>query len=75
MTAQPVYEILIEGQFDEASVAAFDGLDVTYRGKLMVITGTFDQAALHGLLERIMLLGFDVVEARRVPSPRPRESR
>lgn len=74
MTAQPVYQILVEGQFDEASVAAFGGLDVTYQGKLMVITGTFDQAALHGLLERIMLLGLDVVEARRVSGSRRRES-
>jgi hypothetical protein len=74
MTAQPVYQILVEGHFDEASVAAFGGLDVTYKGKLMVITGTFDQAALHGLLERIMLLGLDVVEARRVSSSRRRES-
>jgi hypothetical protein len=75
MTAQPVYEILVEGQLDEDSAATFAGLDVTYRGKLMVITGAFDQAALHGLLERIMLLGLDVVEARRVSSSRQRESR
>jgi hypothetical protein len=70
---QPTYEIRIAGQFDEACAAAFAGLDVTSHGEIMVITGEFDQAALHGLLERIRLLRLDVVEARRVSGP-PRRS-
>jgi hypothetical protein len=70
MTAQqPMYEIRVAGQFDEACAAAFAGLDVTSHGGVMVITGEFDQAALHGLLERIRLLGLDVMEARRVSGP------
>jgi hypothetical protein len=66
---QPTYEIRIAGQFDEACAAAFAGLDVTSHGAVMVITGEFDQAALHGLLERIRLLGLEVVEASRVSGP------
>lgn len=66
---QPTYEIRIAGQFDEACAAAFAGLDVASRDGVMVITGEFDQAALHGLLERIRLLGLDLVEARRVSGP------
>jgi hypothetical protein len=70
MTAQqPTYEIRVAGQFDEACAAAFAGLDVASDGGIMVITGEFDQAALHGLLERVRLLGLDVVEARRVSGP------
>jgi hypothetical protein len=50
---------------------AFAGLDVAPGDGFTVITGEFDQAALHGLLERIRLLGLDLLEARRV-SGRPR---
>ena len=68
---QPTYEIRIAGQFDETCAAAFAGLEVASRDGVMVITGEFDQAALHGLLERIRVLGLDLVEARRVSgSPR-----
>jgi hypothetical protein len=70
-----MYEIRIAGQFDETCAAALAGLDMTSHGGVMVITGEFDQAALHGLLERIRLLGLDLVEARRVRRPprRPAE--
>ena len=71
MRAEPTYEIRIAGQLDEATVTAFAGLDVTSQEQVTVITGQFDQAALHGLLEKIRLLGLDLVEARRIGgSPR-----
>jgi hypothetical protein len=64
------YEIRIAGQLDEAAIAAFGDLDVSVHRAVTVVTGDFDQAALHGLLERIRLLGLDLVEARRVPGRR-----
>ncbi len=71
MRAEPTYEIRIAGQLDEATAMAFAGLDVASHGQVTVITGQFDQAALHGLLEKIRLLGLDLVEARRIGgSPR-----
>jgi hypothetical protein len=71
MRAQLSYEIRVAGQLDEACVAAFAGLRVASDGKVAVIAGTFDQAALHGLLERIRQLGLDLEEVRRVrASPR-----
>jgi hypothetical protein len=60
------YEIRIAGRLDETATAAFAGLDVTLRGKVTVIRGEFDQAGLHGVLERIRYLGLDLVEVRRV---------
>jgi len=72
MRAQlPIYEIRLAGPLDETREAAFAGLNVASHGQVTVITGEFDQAALHGLLERIRMLGLDLVEARRV-SGRPR---
>jgi hypothetical protein len=69
-----VYEIRIAGRLDEATMIAFAGLEVASRGQVTVITGEFDQAALHGLLERIRSLGLDLMEARRVRAP-PRAHR
>jgi hypothetical protein len=66
MRAQPTYEIRIAGQLDETTITAFADLAVTSRGEVTVITGQFDQAALHGLLEIIRSLGLDLLEARRI---------
>ena len=62
----PRYEIRVAGRLDEAAGRSLAGLDVSTRGALTVIAGEFDQAALHGLLERIRSLGLDLLEARRV---------
>ncbi|HLK78381.1 MAG TPA: hypothetical protein VKU77_32630 [Streptosporangiaceae bacterium] len=73
MTALPsTYEIRLVGQLDETREAAFAGLNLASCGRVMVITGEFDQAALHGLLERIWLLGLELVDARRISGPRRR---
>lgn len=60
------YEIRVAGQLDETAASRLAGLDVSTRGTVTIITGEFDQAALHGLFERIRSLGLDLVEARRV---------
>jgi hypothetical protein len=69
MRTPSAYEIRIAGRLDEATAIAFAGLEVAFRGQVTVITGEFDQAALHGLLEKIRSLGLDLVEARRVRAP------
>ena len=60
------YEIRVAGQLDETAVRAFAGLDISTGDAITTITGEFDQAALHGVLERIRLLGLDLLEARRI---------
>jgi hypothetical protein len=72
MRAPPTYEIRIGDLLDEATLTSFAGLDVTVRAGATVITGQFDQAALHGMLEMIRLLGLDLEEARRVAGSGPR---
>jgi hypothetical protein len=62
----PRYEICVAGRLDEAAGRALAGLDVSTRGAVTIIAGEFDQAALHGLLERIRSLGLDLLEARRI---------
>jgi hypothetical protein len=67
----PHYEIRVAGQLDETTAAAFAGLDIDACGTVTVIAGQLDQAALHGLLERIRSLGLELVEARRARGPGP----
>ena len=62
----PRYEICVAGRLDETAGRALAGLDVSTRGAVTIIAGEFDQAALHGLLERIKSLGLDLLEARRI---------
>ena len=69
------YEIRVAGQLDEMAAKAFAGFEISTRGAVTVITGEFDQSALHGVLERIRSLGLDLLEARRIrgsPEQTPR---
>lgn len=64
------YEIRVAGLLDETAASRLAGLDVSTRGTVTIITGQFDQAALHGLFARIRSLGLELVEARRVRGTR-----
>jgi hypothetical protein len=62
------YEIRLTGHLDGRWAARFDGLAVTAeRGGTTVIAGPIaDQAALHGLLQRVRDLGLPLVSVTRV---------
>lgn len=54
----------------EQTAAAFDGLAVEVRPVETVLHGDIaDQAALHGLLDRVQGLGLELIEVRRLPRP------
>jgi hypothetical protein len=63
------YEIRVVGQLDATAAAAFDGLSIVASDGITALRGDFDQAGLHGLLERIRALGLELVDARRVRVP------
>jgi hypothetical protein len=62
------YEIRLTGRLDARWNAWFDGLTVTYENDgTTVISGQVpDQAALHGLLQRVRDLGLPLVSVKRV---------
>jgi hypothetical protein len=62
------YEIRLTGHLDARWTAWFDGLTVTYESDgTTVISGQVpDQAALHGLLQRVRDLGLPLVSVTRV---------
>jgi hypothetical protein len=60
------YEILVAGEFGAAATEMFAGLEIFPEDDITVITADVDQAALHGLLERVRTIGLELVEVHRV---------
>ena len=69
-TSSRHYEIRVQGQLDRRWATWFDGFTLAAEADgTTVLSGTVvDQAALHGLLQRIEALGLELVEVRRLPS-------
>jgi hypothetical protein len=59
------YEVIVRGRLVPALVAAFDGLTATTTAASTVLRGDLDQAALHGVLERVESLGLELLDVRR----------
>jgi hypothetical protein len=67
-----VYEIRIKGGMSDQLLAAFEGMESTVQSAETVLRGpAVDQAALHGLLDRVQALGLELIEVRRLPEPSP----
>lgn len=61
------YEIRVEGVLDQRWTAWFEDLEITSDHNQTVISGPVaDQAALHGLLNRVCDLGLVLVSVRRL---------
>lgn len=67
------YEIRLTGRLHERWAAWFDGLTVSHADDgTTVISGPIaDQAALHGLLQRVRDLGLPLVSVERVEADEP----
>lgn len=62
------YEIHVKGRLSEPLLSAFNGMDATVESVETVLRGpVLDQAALHGLLDRVQDLGLELIEVRRLP--------
>lgn len=70
------YEIRVEGHLTERWSAWFDGLDITGEddGTTVIRGSVVDQAALHGLLQRLRDIGIPLISlapAEDVDTERP----
>jgi hypothetical protein len=62
------YEIHIKGRVSDQLLGVFEGMDATVQSVETVLRGpVLDQAALHGMLDKIQALGLELVEVRRLP--------
>jgi hypothetical protein len=70
METNPNYQIRIKGHLDERWLRWFEGLSVSQKpGGETVISGEkIDQAALHGILNRIRDLGLELISVQRYAS-------
>ena len=70
-----VYEILVKGHLDGRWSEWFDGLQITNleNGEAMLSGDIVDQAALHGMLNKVRDLGLPLV-ALRSGGPRDKSS-
>jgi hypothetical protein len=70
------YEIRLSGHLDARWATWFDGLAVTHDGDgTTVISGRVaDQAALHGLLQRVRDLGLPLVSVTQIATDQPTPS-
>jgi hypothetical protein len=66
------YEITFAGQAVPAVVDAFDDFEVTVDKRSTTLRGDLvDQAALHGVIDRVGALGLELLEVRAVDAPTP----
>ncbi len=70
------YEIRLTGHLDAHWTAWFDGLTVSYEndGTTVICGDIVDQAALHGLLQRVRDLGLSLVSVGKVEDDQPGET-
>ena len=73
VSEQASYEIRIRGRVGDPVLATFADLNASVRPAETILRGVIkDQAALHGLLDRIQSLGLELVEIRQVEDPQTR---
>ena len=67
------YEIRLKGHLGSRWTAWFDGLTLTHDsdGTTVIHGLVADQAALHGLLQKVRDLGLPLVSVTQVPTRRP----
>jgi hypothetical protein len=67
------YEIRLKGHLDSRWTAWFDGLTLSHDsdGTTIIHGPVADQAALHGLLQKVRDLGLPLVSVTQVPTRRP----
>ncbi|CAN5712073.1 hypothetical protein BH10ACT1_BH10ACT1_05340 [soil metagenome] len=69
----PRYEIRVEGRLDSRWATWFDGMALTNEddGTTVVRGSVVDQAALHGLLQKLRDLGLHLVAVNELPPQEP----
>jgi hypothetical protein len=66
------YRVVIRGRLGERLASTFDSFEVESRAGESSLTGTVhDQAALHGLLDRLRDLGIPIVSVNPIDAQEP----
>ncbi len=73
MNATDTYEIRVQGRLDDRWTAWFDGMELvtTGDGCTLLRGAVVDQAALHGLIQKVRDLGLPLVSVIQTPAGHP----
>ena len=63
------YRITVSGVLGEVGREVLADLQIACDGAVTVLTGDLDEAALYGVLNRLLVLGLELVELKRSPAP------
>jgi hypothetical protein len=67
MNAPASYEIRLAGHLSESWASRFEGVSIRHEPEgVTVLSGSLDQAALHGVLMRVRDLGLNLISVNRV---------
>lgn len=67
MIVSDIYELEVRGEPGPALLAAFPEFELRPEHGMTLLRGTFvDQAALHGVIERVNSLGLELVSLNRI---------
>jgi hypothetical protein len=60
------YDVIVRGCLGPALISAFEGLTPITTAASTSLRGELDQAALHGVLQRVEGLGLELLDVRRI---------
>ena len=63
------YRITVAGALGDAGHEVLADLKIECDGADTILTGDLDEAALYGVLNRLLVLGLELVELKRSPAP------
>ena len=63
------YRITVSGVLGEVGREVLADLKIEFDGADTELTGDLDEAALYGVLNRLLVLGLELVELKRSPAP------
>jgi hypothetical protein len=71
MSTKTVYQIVVRGEISERYAMAFEGMEMETKSGQTILTGEIiDNSHLHGILDRIIALGLELVSVEEMSRER-----
>jgi len=71
MSTKTVYQIVVRGEISKRYAMAFEGMEMETKSGKTILTGEIiDNSHLHGILDRIIALGLELVSVEEMSRER-----
>jgi hypothetical protein len=71
MSTRTVYQIVVRGEISKRYAMAFEGMEMETKSGRTILTGEIiDNSHLHGILDRIIALGLELVSVEEMSRER-----